>query len=157
MAGRLSRSGSERLKRSLPVDRDRLTLSSRWGEVRLSVRLPFSSALPLEGDADFLLRSLGLSVLSEGFLSLDLLRPRPLSLAPVSLVLLTLSLDSLGGLSADLLRLRRLELDLVASVESRLDLTLLLPREETAFPELLLCRCSPFLILASGSSSEPEL
>lgn len=164
LAGRLSRSASERLGRSRPGDLDRrltlswLGLSSRCGEDRLSVRPTFCSALKLEGELDFLL-SLDLSVLCERFLSFDLLLPRPLSFTPVSLVLLvTLScLDSLAGLSADLLRLRRLELDLLPSVESRLDLPLFPPLGDIGLPELPLCRGSPFLNLASPSSSDPEL
>lgn len=153
LAGLLSRSASARPDRSLPVDLDLRALSSRVGEGRLSVRLPFGSGRA----GDVRLRSLDLSMLSEAFLSLDLLLSRPLSLAPESLVLfVALSRDSFGGLSADLLRLRRLEPALVSG-ESRLDLTLLPPLGETTFPELLRCRCSPFLTRASGSSSEPEL
>lgn len=117
------------------------------------MRLAFCSAR----DGDVRLRSLDLSVLSEAFLSRDLLLSRPLSLAAESLVLfVALSRDSFCGLSADLLRLRRLETDLVSG-ESRLDLTLLPPLGETTFPELLRCLCSPFLTRASASSSEPEL
>lgn len=117
------------------------------------MRLVFCSAR----DGDARLRSLDLSVLSDAFLSRDLLLSRPLSLAAESLVLfVALSRDSFGSLSADLLRLRRLEPDLVSG-ESRLDLTLLAPLGETTFPELLRCLCSPFLTRASASSSEPEL
>lgn len=153
LAGLLSRSTSGRPGRSFPVDLDRRALSSRVGEERLSVRLPFCSTR----DGDVRLRSLDLSTLSDAFLSLDLLLSRPLSLASESLVLfVALSLDSFCGLSTDLLRLRRLELDLVSG-ESRLDLILLPPLGETTFPELLRCLGSPFLTRASASSSEPEL
>lgn len=102
------------------------------------MRLPFCSPLQLEGELDFLVLSLDLSVLSERFLSFDLLLPWALSLTPVSLVLLvTLScLDSLAGLSADLLRLRRLVLVLLPSVESRLDLPPFPPLGDMGLPEL---------------------
>lgn len=103
------------------------------------MRLPLCSPLQLEGELDFLLLSLDLSVLSERFLSFDLLLPRPLSFALVSLVLLvTLScLDSFcPDLSADLLLLRRFRLDLLPSVESRLDFPLFPPLGEMGFPEL---------------------
>lgn len=104
------------------------------------MRLPFCSPLQLEGELDFLLLSLDLSVLSERFLSFDLLLPRPLSLTLESLVVLvTLScLDSLvcPDFSADLLRLRRLELDLLPSVESRLDFPPFPPLGEIGLPEL---------------------
>lgn len=144
LAGRLSRSASERLGRSRPGDLERrlalswFGLSSRCGEERFSVRLPFSP-LQVEGELDFLVLSLDRSVLCERFLSLDLLL-RPLSFAPVSLlVLVTLSgLDSLAcpNLSADLLRLRRLALDLLPSVESRLDFPLFPPLGDIGLPEL---------------------
>lgn len=151
--GLLSRSASARPERSLPVDLDLRTFSSRAGERRLSARLAFGSTR----GGDVRLRSLDLSVLSEAFRSLERLRSRPRSFTPESLVLLVaLSLDSFCVLSADLLRLRRLEPDLVSG-ESRLDLTLLPPLGEVAFPELPRCLCSPFLTRASASSSEPEL
>lgn len=90
-AGLLSRSASVRPDRSLPVDLDLRTRSSRAGEGRLSMRLAFCSTR----GGDVRLRSLDLSVLSEAFRSLDLLRSRPLSFAPESLVLLVaLSRDS---------------------------------------------------------------
>lgn len=164
-AGRLSRSASGRTGRSRPVDLERPAVrsgagrSSCWAEERLSGRPGFCSPLQLEGELDFLLLSLERSALSEGFLSFDRLLPRPRSLFPVSLVLLVaLSCrGSLAGRSADLLRLRRLELLLLASVESRLDFPLPPALGEMGFPELPLCRCSPFLTRASPSSSDPEL
>lgn len=146
LVGRLSRSASERVGRSRPGDLDRrlalswFGLSSRCGEGLLSGRLLFCSPLQPVGELDFLVLSLDLSVLSECFLSFDLLLPRPLSLTAVSLVVLvTLScLDSLAcpSLSADLLRLRRLELDLLPSVESLLDFPPFPPLGDMGLPEL---------------------
>lgn len=135
LAGRLSLSASERPGRSRDLDRPLafswFGLSSRGGEERLSVRLP---------ELDFVVLSLDLSVLSEGFLSFDLLLPRPLSLPVVSLgVLVTFScFGSLTcpSLSADLLRLRRLEADLLPSVESRRDFPPFAPLGDVVFPEL---------------------
>lgn len=144
LAGLLSRSASPRFGLSRPDDLDLrparswVGLSSRCGDGRFSVRIPFCSPLQLEGELDFLVLSLDLSVLSECFLSFDRLLPRPRSFTPVSLVLLVIlsCLDSLPGLSADLLRLRRLELLLLPSVESRLDFPLPPPLGDTGLPEL---------------------
>lgn len=96
----------------------------------------------LEGELDFLVLSLDLSVLSARFLSLDLLLARPLSFTAMSLVdLVILSLVSLvcSSLFPDLLllRLRCLALVLPPSIESRLDFPLFPFLGDAGLPELL--------------------
>lgn len=167
LPGRLSRTASGRLGLSLRGDLDwrgalsRFELSSCWEEERLSERLLFCSPLMLEGEWDFLVLSLDLSVLSARFLSLDLLLARPLSFTAMSLVVLViLSLVSLvcSSLFPDLLllRLRCLALVLPPSIESLLAFPLFPFLGDAGLPELLWC-CSPFRTRASPSSSEPEL
>lgn len=93
----------------------------------------------LEGESDFLVLSLDLSVLSARFLSLDRLLARPLSFTAVSLgVLVILSLVSLvcSSLFPDLLLLRCLALALPPSIESRLDFPLFPFLGVAGLPEL---------------------
>lgn len=144
LAGRRSRSASNRDGRSLDLDRLAAPFwfcrSSLLGEERLSERPGFCSPRQPDGELDLWPLSLDLSAPSAPFLSLDLLLPRPLSFVPVSLAaLVTLScFVSLVGaaLSADLLLLRRLAADLPPSVESRLDFPLFPPLGDMGLPEL---------------------